>query len=101
MATLQTVSPASHPEYCHSCFEAGEKESEQTSAAFRGAEPRTGVLLFALAVAHGWRDQKQLMLIDSTVEAAPFYRRFFAMNAALPVGFAPLGPILFVPACLL
>ena len=90
VATLQTASMKSHPEYCQQCTGAiaksGNASAELFAAShFSGAEPRTGVLLMALVLAHGAQDRKELALIDSTIEAVPFYRRFFGMQCSSPV----------------
>ena len=85
VATLQTASLKTHDEYCRRCQDA--TASEEDARNFSGAEPRTGILLMALAIAHGAQERKEVALIDSTVEAVPFYRRFFGMHCSSPVGF--------------
>lgn len=100
VATLQTAQPSSHADYLTSCAPAPPDAAEPAAAPSAaspaaaaagvgpcvvGAEPRTGVVLMALAVAHAHRDGKHLLFCDSTPDAAPFYRRFFGMEACLPV----------------
>ena len=89
VATLQTASQKSHPEYCQRCIDtmntSGNMLADSVSTKSFGAEPRTGVLLMALVLAHGAQDGKELALIDSTTEAVSFYRRFFQMQCSPPV----------------
>jgi hypothetical protein len=91
VATLQTATSLSHPEYAASCLgkkdarvKVKDKSQEEKEEVF-GAEPRTGVLLMALAIAHAFTFEREALFIDSTVSAVPFYRRFFNMQCSMPV----------------
>lgn len=93
VATLQAATKRSHPDYCAaitaSAVAAAANEPDQggssREAEFEGAEPRTGLLLMALAAAHGFRTNKHFLFLDATPQSVPFYRRFFNMDANLPV----------------
>lgn len=77
VATLQTATVKSHPEYAEKCC--------SSSEGVFGAESRTGVLLMAVAMAHAFEAKREALFIDSTVAAVPFYRRFFNMQCTIPV----------------